>query len=82
VSIGSAQDTAAGQPTPQQAQPAPHQAQPAPQPPREPPATGDGPVDEALARLAAAMSEQLEDQVTAYDAIHRTLTDRLTDVEG
>jgi hypothetical protein len=78
VSIGSAQDTAAGQPTPQQ----PTTLQPAPQAPREPPATGDGPVDEALARLAAAMSEQLEDQVTAYDAIHRTLTDRLTDVEG
>ncbi len=47
-----------------------------------PPATGDPDVDAALARLAAAAAGTPEQQVGAFDAVHRTLQDRLADVEG
>jgi hypothetical protein len=48
----------------------------------EPPQTGDQAVDEAVLRLAAAAHEPLETQVTAFDAAHRALQDRLADVES
>ena len=52
-----------------------------PEPPR-PPHTGDDLVDAAVARLARVASEPLEDQLGVYDEVHRTLQDRLADVEG
>lgn len=48
----------------------------------EPPQTGDPAVDDALARLVAAAGRSLEEQVPVYDAVHRTLQDRLADLEG
>jgi hypothetical protein len=52
----------------------------------EPPHTGDPGVDEALDRLARAVQGApdgpLDGQVGAYDAAHRTLQDRLADVES
>jgi enamine deaminase RidA (YjgF/YER057c/UK114 family) len=48
----------------------------------EPPSTGDGAVDEALTRLARAAGEPLDAQLPLLDAVHRTLQDRLADVEG
>lgn len=46
------------------------------------PQTGDPGVDGAVAALRAAVAGPLEDQVVAYDAVHRALQDRLADVEG
>lgn len=46
------------------------------------PQTGDQAVDEAVRLLAEAMSGPLEEQADAYDLAHRTLQDRLADVEG
>jgi len=48
----------------------------------EPPVTGDHAVDEATATLAAASRAPLEQQVAAFDAAHRTLQDRLADIDG
>jgi hypothetical protein len=48
----------------------------------EPPVTGDDAVDHAVAQLAQAVHRPLEDQVAVIDAAHRTLQDRLADVEG
>ena len=48
----------------------------------EPPVTGDDAVDHAVAQLAQAVHRSLEDQVGVIDAAHRTLQDRLADVEG
>ena len=48
----------------------------------QPPVTGDAAVDAALADLATAAAGPLEEQVVAFDAVHRTLQDRLADVEG
>lgn len=48
----------------------------------EPPRTGDPAVDQAVAALAAAAGEPLQDQLAVYDAAYRTLQDRLADVEG
>ncbi len=50
----------------------------------EPAATGDDAVDAALARLAQAVSAgaPLEEQLPVLEAVHRTLQDRLADVEG
>jgi hypothetical protein len=48
----------------------------------EPEPTGDPAVDEAMASLAAAAGEPLEHQLAVFDAVHRTLQDRLADVEG
>jgi hypothetical protein len=47
-----------------------------------PPHTSDLAVDEAVVLLARSMAEPLEEQVAVYDAVHRTLQDRLADVEG
>jgi hypothetical protein len=46
------------------------------------PHTGDLAVDEALTRLAEATDLPLEEQVGVFDAVHRTLQDRLADVDG
>jgi hypothetical protein len=48
----------------------------------EPPLTGDQAVDHAVAEVARAVVRPLEDQVAVIDAAHRTLQDRLADVEG
>jgi hypothetical protein len=49
----------------------------------EPPATGDADVDAALADLRSAVTQTpLEEQIEAFEAVHRTLQSRLTDVEG
>ena len=47
-----------------------------------PPATGDPGVDDALGRLPQAVALPLEQQLPVFDAVHRTLQDRLADVEG
>jgi hypothetical protein len=47
-----------------------------------PPATGDPAVDEATADVAATAGEPLETRLAAYERAHRTLQDRLADVEG
>ena len=48
----------------------------------DPPRTGDAEVDEAIEGLAQAIHGPLEEQLTAFDAAHRTLQARLADVEG
>jgi len=48
----------------------------------EPPVTGDDAVDHAVAEVARSVERPLEDQVAVIDAAHRTLQDRLADVEG
>ncbi len=48
----------------------------------DPPRTGDPEVDAALAVLATSMGGPLEEQLAVYEAAHRTLQDRLADVEG
>jgi hypothetical protein len=48
----------------------------------EPPESGDDAVDQATASLARAMHEPLEVQLAAYELAHRTLQDRLADVEN
>ena len=48
----------------------------------DPPQTGDLEVDAALAALADSIGGSLEEQLAAYEAAHRTLQDRLADVEG
>jgi len=45
------------------------------------PATGDPGLDEALRELALASAISLEDQLPVIEAVHRTLQDRLADVE-
>ena len=47
-----------------------------------PPATGDPTVDQATAEVAATFGEPLETRLAAYERAHRTLQDRLADVEG
>ena len=47
-----------------------------------PPQTGDAEVDAAIEAVAAAVTGPLEDQLPVYEAAHRTLQDRLADVEG
>ena len=48
----------------------------------DPPRTGDLEVDQALQAIAGAMADTLEEQVAVYEIAHRTLQDRLADVEG
>ena len=48
----------------------------------DPPRTGDAAVDEAIEAVAHAVRGPLEEQLAVYDAAHRTLQDRLADVEG
>jgi hypothetical protein len=55
---------------------------PAPTDLPQPPHTGDELVDAAVERLSRAATAPLEDQLAVYDAVHRTLQDRLADVEG
>ena len=47
-----------------------------------PPRTGDEAVDQATEEVAATGSEPLETRLAAYERAHRTLQDRLADVEG
>jgi hypothetical protein len=47
----------------------------------EAPATGDDSVDAALAALAGVLDEPLETRLAVLERVHRTLQDRLADVE-
>jgi hypothetical protein len=47
----------------------------------EPPATGDQAVDAVVAALAAVVAEPLEGRLGVLEQVHRTLQDRLADVE-
>jgi hypothetical protein len=44
--------------------------------------TGDEDVDALIAQLAAHAAVPLEEQLPILEAVHRTLQDRLADVEG
>jgi len=46
------------------------------------PGTGDPGLDETLRELARASAIPLEDQLPVIEAVHRSLQDRLADVEG
>jgi hypothetical protein len=48
----------------------------------EPPRTGEPGVDEVLARLASVTGASLEEQLPVLESVHRTLQDRLADVDG
>ncbi len=48
----------------------------------DPPLTGDPGVDQVLAAVAQAVHGPLEEQLAVYDIAHRTLQDRLADVEA
>jgi hypothetical protein len=48
----------------------------------DPPRTGDPAVDEAITAIARAVTGPLEEQLAVYEVAHRTLQDRLADVEG
>jgi hypothetical protein len=76
-----------GPPAPAPEHPRPEIAEPqgtavADEPEDPPPATGDEAVDEATAEVAASFGETLEVRLAAYERAHRTLQDRLADVEG
>ena len=47
----------------------------------EPPVVGDDVVDAVVAALAAVVAEPLEDRLGVLETVHRTLHDRLADVE-
>jgi hypothetical protein len=47
----------------------------------EAPVTGDGSVDAALAALARVLEEPVESRLAVLERVHRTLQDRLADVE-
>lgn len=47
-----------------------------------PPETGDLVIDAALGDLAAAPGDDLDAQLEAGEAVHRTLQSRLTDLGG
>jgi hypothetical protein len=47
----------------------------------EPPSTGDQSVDAALAALQGVLDEPLETRLAVLERVHRTLQDRLADVE-
>lgn len=47
-----------------------------------PPMTGDPAVDAAAASLSDVVRQPLEAQPAGYESVHRTLTDRLADLEG
>jgi hypothetical protein len=49
--------------------------------PGEPPATGDQSVDAALAALRDVLDEPVETRLAVLERAHRTLQDRLADVE-
>jgi hypothetical protein len=48
----------------------------------EPPLTGDGAVDDAVRLLDGVTELPVEEQPAVYDVVHRTLQDRLADVDG
>lgn len=48
----------------------------------EPPVTGDRAVDEAMELVSDAFGADLDFQLEAYESAHRTLQDRLADVES
>ncbi|MFL6151076.1 MAG: hypothetical protein ACJ72B_01740 [Ornithinibacter sp.] len=50
--------------------------------PGAPPDTGDLVIDAALGDLAAAPGDDLDAQLEAGEAVHRTLQSRLTDLGG
>ena len=47
----------------------------------ETPRTGDQAVDDAVAALAGVADEPLEQRLGVLERVHRTLQDRLADVE-
>lgn len=47
----------------------------------DPPVTGDPGVDEAVAAAARSVGLGVEEQVQLFESVHRTLQDRLADVE-
>ncbi len=49
--------------------------------PAGPPETGDQAVDAAVASLAGAVGQSLEERLGVLEQVHRTLQDRLADVE-
>jgi hypothetical protein len=48
----------------------------------EPPETGDEAVDAALVAVARVAAGPAVEQLTGYEAAHRSLADRLADVDG
>jgi len=52
-----------------------------PERPARPPATGDQAVDAAVAALAEVAVHPLEERLAVLEHVHRTLQDRLADVE-
>jgi hypothetical protein len=52
-----------------------------PEQPGRPPETGDQAVDEAVAALAEVAAQPLEERLGVLEHVHRTLQDRLADVE-
>ena len=54
----------------------------APDPGAPPPETGDIVIDSALRDLAAAPDDDLDAQLEAGEAVHRTLQSRLSDLGG
>jgi acyl-CoA reductase-like NAD-dependent aldehyde dehydrogenase len=53
----------------------------APERPDPPPATGDQAVDAAVAALAEVAGHPVEERLRILEHVHRTLQDRLADVE-
>ena len=60
----------------------PHDGSPAEAPTPAPPETGDIVIDSALGDLAAAPDDDLDAQLEAGEAVHRTLQSRLSDLGG
>ena len=56
--------------------------EPTPLPQRVPPRTGDEAVDAAMAELSNATEAPVAEQVEAYVGAHRSLQDRLADLDG
>ena len=54
---------------------------PAPEGPAAAPRTGDQAVDAVVAALAAVAAQPLEERLGVLEHVHRTLQDRLADVE-
>jgi hypothetical protein len=52
-----------------------------PERPARPPETGDQAVDAVIATLAGVVRQPLEERLGVLEQVHRTLQDRLADVE-
>jgi predicted amidohydrolase YtcJ len=52
-----------------------------PERPGPPPVTGDQAVDAVVAALAEVAAQPLEERLSVLEHVHRTLQDRLADVE-